>query len=62
MVALYTVWYNFVKMHKSLKMTPAMVAGVSDWLLDMGDIVDLIDARAAKPNRPTTYRKRGEVA
>jgi len=61
MVALYTVWYNFVKMHKSLKMTPAMAAGVSDRLLDMGDIVDLIEARAAKPNRPATYRKRGDA-
>lgn len=32
MVALYTVWYNFVKMHKTLRMTPAMAAGVSDRL------------------------------
>ncbi len=32
MVALYTVWCNFVKMHKTLKMTPAMAAGVSDRL------------------------------
>ena len=29
MVALYTVWYNFVKMHKTLKMTPALAANVS---------------------------------
>ena len=26
MLALYTVWYNFVKMHKTLKMTPAPMA------------------------------------
>src|SRR5262249_10484425 len=33
MVALYTVWYNFVKQHKSLKgLTPAMAAGVSHTL------------------------------
>jgi hypothetical protein len=43
-VALYTVWYNFVKMHKTLKMTPAMGAGVSDKLWSVGDIVDLIEA------------------
>ena len=30
MVALYTVWYNFVKIHKTLKMAPAMATGVSD--------------------------------
>jgi len=27
MVALYTLWYNFVKMHETLKVTPAMAAG-----------------------------------
>ena len=47
MVALYTVWYNFVKLHKTLKMTPAMAAGVSDKLWSVGDIVDLIEAREA---------------
>jgi IS1 family transposase len=47
MVALYTVWYNFVKMHKTLKMTPAMAAGASDRLWSMGDIVDLIEAAEA---------------
>jgi hypothetical protein len=30
MVALYTVWYNFVKQHKTLKgLSPAMAAGLS---------------------------------
>ena len=29
MVALYTVWYNFVRTNKAVKMAPAMVAGVS---------------------------------
>ena len=47
MVALYTVWYNFVKMHKTLKMTPALAAGVSSKLWSVGDIVDLIEASEA---------------
>jgi hypothetical protein len=38
MVALYTVWYNFVKMHKAVRMTPAMAAGVSDKLWSMADL------------------------
>ncbi|TIQ62018.1 MAG: hypothetical protein E5X41_30210 [Mesorhizobium sp.] len=35
MIAIYTVWYNFIKMHKTLKMTPAMAAGVSQTLWSM---------------------------
>ncbi len=44
MVCLYTVWYNFVKMHKTLRCTPAMAAGLSQTLWSMDDIVRLIDA------------------
>src|SRR6185437_15195500 len=47
MVALYTVWYNFVKMHKTLKMTPALAAGVSDRLWSIENIVALVEAREA---------------
>lgn len=47
MVALYAVWYNFVKMHKTLKMTPALASGVADRLWSVEDIVALIDAREA---------------
>ena len=35
MLSFYFLHYNFVRMHKSLKMTPAMAAGVSDTLHDM---------------------------
>ena len=57
MLSLYFVHYNFVRIHSSLRMTPAMAAGVSDTLHDMEWIVGLIDARASKPNRPATYNK-----
>ena len=53
-LSLYFVHYNFCRAHKSLRMSPAMAAGVSDTLHDMGWIVGLIDARAPKPNRPET--------
>jgi len=56
MVALYTVWYNFVKMHKTLKMTPALAAGVSDRLWSVEDIVALIDARKAAPKKRRSYK------
>ena len=58
MLSLYFVHYNFVRINSSLRMTPAMAAGVADTLHDMEWIVGLIDARAAKPKRPATYRKR----
>ena len=57
MLSLYFVRYNFVRIHKTLKCTPAMAAGVTDTLHDMEWIVGLIDARAAKPRRPATYCK-----
>ena len=57
MLSLYFVHYNFVRIHKSLRMTPAMAAGLSAELRDMEWIVSLVDARAPKPNRPKTYRK-----
>ena len=60
MRALYTVFYNFTKIHKTLKVTPAMAAGITDKLMSMEDIANLIDAAAKKPGRPKTYKKRGE--
>ena len=52
MIALYTVWYNFVKMHKTLKMTPALAANVSTTLWSIDDLVALVDKHdAAKPRQ-----------
>ena len=45
-VSLNFVFYNLVRIHKSLKVTPTMAAGVSDLLWSIEDIVALIDARA----------------
>ena len=58
MLSLYFVHYNFCRIHKTVKVTPAMAAGLSDTLRDLEWIVDLIDARAEKPNRPKHYRSR----
>jgi IS1 family transposase len=44
-LALYFLYYNFVRIHKTLKITPAMAARVSDRLWSVEDIVALIDAR-----------------
>lgn len=41
-VALYTVFYNWTKIHKTLRVTPAMAAGVTDHVWSMEEIVRLI--------------------
>jgi IS1 family transposase len=63
MVALYTVWYNFVKQHKSLKgITPAMAAGVSKTLWSMEDVAAMVDAAAPKPGKRGPYKKHGPAS
>jgi IS1 family transposase len=44
-LSLYFMFYNFCRIHKTLKVTPAMAAGVTDTLWNMEQIVALIDAR-----------------
>lgn len=56
MVSLYTVWYNFVRMHKSLRCSPAMAAKITDRLWSMEDLGALMDAREAAPARPRVYK------
>ena len=50
-VALHFTYYNFVRIHQTLRMTPAMAAGVADKLWEISDIVALIEAKEAQ--RPT---------
>jgi hypothetical protein len=59
MVALYTVWYNYVKQHKSLKgLSPAMAAGLSDTLWSMTDVAEMIDASLPKAGKRGSYKQR----
>ena len=58
MVALYTVWYNFIRIHKTLRVTPAMEAGLSDTVWDMDDLVRIMDERAPKPGPRGPYKDR----
>lgn len=44
MVALYATWYNFARINSAVKMSPAMAAGISDHLWEIGDIVSLIES------------------
>lgn len=42
MVALFSCYYNFARVHHSLRVTPAMAAGVSDHVWDIEEIVGLL--------------------
>lgn len=60
-VALHFMAYNFCKIHKSLGVTPAMAAGVTDRLMDVEDIVALIVAEEdAEEERKGPRRTRGK--
>jgi hypothetical protein len=43
MVALYAVWYNWIRTHKAHRVTPAMAAGLTDKLMEMSEVARLID-------------------
>ena len=58
-LALYFVWYNWIKPHGSLEgRTPAMAAGLAEYPCDTDWIVGLIDQRAPAPTKRGPYRKR----
>jgi IS1 family transposase len=57
-VALHFMYYNFVRIHAKLRMSPAMAAGVSDRLWEIGDIVALIEkAESRAPAKRGRYKK-----
>ena len=42
-MALHFLYYNFVRVHKTLRMSPAMAAGVTKRLWEIGDIVTVLE-------------------
>ena len=57
-VALHFMWYNFCRPHGTLRVTPAMEAGVVDTFMDASDIVTLVDDAIPAPGPRGPYRKR----
>ena len=51
-LALYFVHYNFCRIHKTLRVTPAMEAGLDNMPRDAEWIVGLVDAATPKPAKP----------
>ncbi len=50
-VSLHLMYYNFLKIHGSLRVTPAMEAGVTDRLWSIEDIVKLVDKSLVKKTK-----------
>ncbi len=55
-IALHFFVYNFIKRHQTLRMPPALKAGVTDHLWTLEELVDLIDRHQADPNRGNPER------
>jgi hypothetical protein len=47
-VALYYFSYNFIKIHRTLRVSPAMAAGVTDRLWEVSDLIALWESEEAK--------------
>ena len=43
-MALHFLYYNFVRVHKTRRTSPAMAAGITKRLWEMSDVVDVLEA------------------
>lgn len=59
-VALHFMFYNFARIHKTLRVTPAMEAGISDHVWSIEEIAALIPEPVAK--KRGQYKKRAQSA
>ena len=57
-VALHMMYYNFARIHQTLRVSPAMAAGVTDRLWEVSDIVALWEAVEPKASKRGPYKKR----
>jgi len=48
MIALYYAYYNFARVHQTLKTTPAVAAGVTDHVWTIEELVGLLDSAEAQ--------------
>ena len=57
-LALYFVFYNFTRIHKTLRVSPAMAAGITDRLWSLEDVIAKIDELTPAPKVRGPYKKR----
>jgi IS1 family transposase len=62
-ISLHFAYYNFVRIHKTLKMSPAMAAGVETRLWEMSDLVAIVEAAEKAPGKRGPYQvRKGAIA
>jgi IS1 family transposase len=57
MVAIHAVYYNYARIHKTLRITPSMAAGLSDHVWTLEEIVMMADSYIPKPAKRGPYKK-----
>ena len=55
-VALHYMYYDFVRLHGKVRVTPAMQAGLTDRLWEVADIVALVEAADAPAKKRGSYK------
>lgn len=58
MVAIHTVYYNFARIHKTLRITPAMACGLNDHVWSLEEVVLMADHYMPAPAKRGPYKKR----
>jgi hypothetical protein len=48
LVAIYHAYYNFCRIHQTLRVTPAMEAGIADHVWSLEELVELLTTSEAK--------------
>ena len=56
-LALYFMFYNFIRIHKTLRITPAMAAGLTDRVWSWEDVIAMMDA-ISPPKKRGPYKKK----
>jgi hypothetical protein len=60
-ISLHFMYYNFSRIHQTLRVTPAMAAGVTDRVWEVEDIVAMLEkseqeSKAAKAEQPYAWK------
>jgi hypothetical protein len=61
-VAIYAVWYNWLRIYKTLRVTPAMASGLSETVINWSDIVEAMDTDTPAKKRGPYKKSAAEIS